>query len=260
MPKFPFHKNVKNNKSIKRSKPVKDELKEPAVEGFEIPAVRSGSLEEIVSVLSQVSYIQTVIDGKDIVLLNIESRDLDKRPYLFSMIYLQPDKIKVLYTVTVGMSPKKRRIDVLRYFFTILSMISEYYEIKMADIYQLFEDSIDKISEYVTLDYEEMYAKYDSMKSENERLKRDIARLKETNRELSKENYEIKTKVDNLKIKLQRLSKYSDDSLNVRIMEWIKEHDGEINIPEFSRMYGIPDKKTEELLNKLIKQGYIESV
>ena len=42
-------------------------------------------------------------------------------------------------------------------------------------------------------------------------------------------------------------------------MEWIKEHGGEINIPEFSKMYDIPDTKTEQILNNLIKEGYIKS-
>lgn len=253
----PFPSHAIGKKKIKKKK-IDDVVKEPTVEGFELPAKRVGTIDEIVNTLSQVSYLQTVVDGNNVVILNIESRDIDKRPYLFSMTFLQPDLIKVLYTITPGMSPRKRRIDILRYFFTILSMIDEYYNIQMADIYQLFEDSIDKISEYVTLDYEEMYAKYDSLKSENERLKRDLARMKETNRELSKENYELKTKIDDLKIKLKKLSKYSDYSLKVRIIEWIKEHNGEINIPEFSRMYGIPDAKTEELLNSLIKEGYIE--
>ncbi len=251
--------NKKDIEKRKENSKVKDEMKEPIVEGFEIPSNRLSQLKKIHEMLSQISYLQPTIDKNTIAILNVESRSLDKKPYLFSIIYLEPKLIKVLYTVTPGMSPRKRRIDILKYFFTILSMISKEYEIEVADIYQLFEDSIDKISEYVTLDHEEMYAQFDSMKSENERLKYEIANLKETNREVSKENYELKTKIDDLKLKLKKVSQLSDESLKVRIMEWIKEHNGEINIPEFSRMYGIPDPKTEQLLNELIKKGHIES-
>ncbi|MCC7570051.1 hypothetical protein KO465_01750 [Candidatus Micrarchaeota archaeon] len=241
-------------------KKVKDEVKEPLVEGFEIPGKRLGSSQDILQSLSQVSYIQTIVDKEDYVILNVESRDLTNKPYLFSIIHLKPDTIQVLYTVTPGMSPRKRRVDILRYFFTVLSMVSEYYEIRMAVVYQLFEDSIDKISEYVTLDYEEMYARYDSIKSENERLKSDIAKISETSREISKENYDLKTKIDDLKIKLDRLSKHSDDSLKVRLMEWINEHQGEINVPEVARMYSVPDAKIEELLNELMREGYLKSI
>lgn len=249
---------IKRKKDMLKHK-ADDKVKEPIVAGFEIPATRTSTLKQISEVISQVPYLDVVLERNEVIIINIESRDLDKKPYLFSMIYLEKNIIRVLYTVTPGMSPRKRRIDILRYFFTIVSMLSKNYNIKIVDIYQLLEDAIDKISEYVTLDYEEMYSKYDSIKSENERIIIDLTRLRETNRELAKENYELKTKIDSLKLKLEKVSSYTDESLKIKIIEWIKEHSGEINIPEFSKMFGIPETKTEDILNLLIRQGYLES-
>ena len=41
-------------------------------------------------------------------------------------------------------------------------------------------------------------------------------------------------------------------------MEWISEHNGEIDIMEFSKLYHIHPTRVEEMLNLLVEAGFLE--
>jgi Fic family protein len=41
------------------------------------------------------------------------------------------------------------------------------------------------------------------------------------------------------------------------LQQWILEHNGTINVSEFSRIYKVPEMRVEEVLNKLLSEGYL---
>jgi DNA-binding IscR family transcriptional regulator len=55
------------------------------------------------------------------------------------------------------------------------------------------------------------------------------------------------------------MEKYSDSVLAVKIQDWIEEHNGEINLSEFSSVHGVSEARVEQVLNNLISEGYLES-
>ncbi|MFA5381531.1 MAG: hypothetical protein WC356_00020 [Candidatus Micrarchaeia archaeon] len=244
----------------KKVLPAKEEkiLKEATVDGFEINGKFKGNKKSFFDSLSQLTFLQIAERNEGLVAINVESRDIKKNPYLFSVIYFDKNSIKVLYSCIVGMSPKKRRLDVLSYFLNIITLIGENYLIDIKELYQLLQDAIKNMSEYVTLDYEKMYAEHDFLKNEKENLKKENITLRESNDLLSRENYELKTKIEDLEIKLQKYETISDDVLAVRLQEWISEHLGKIDITEFSRVYEVPESRVELLLNKMIMKGFLE--
>jgi len=81
----------------------------------------------------------------------------------------------------------------------------------------------------------------------------------EGNMSLSKENFELKSKNDELTLKLRSLETFSDSVLALKLQEWLSEHKGEINIADFSKVYNVPENRVEQMLNKLVTEGYIES-
>lgn len=234
-------------------------IKTPRVSGFKIDAKRKKGIEGIFNALSSLTFLELAKEGDDLIAINIESRDIQKNPYLFSIGYFKENKIELLYTYVPGMSPKKRRLDVLRYFLNILSLVEQYYEINNRQIYQLVEAAISDMSEYVTSDYNKLYSEYDNLKTELAALQKKVKSLSETNEALSRENYELKAKNDEYLLRLKELETYSDDVLAAKVQEWIREHRGEINISEFSRVHKVPETRVEQMLNKLVMEGYLEA-
>ncbi|MCC7552633.1 hypothetical protein KO317_03120 [Candidatus Micrarchaeota archaeon] len=235
------------------------ELKESIVDGFEIRARIKGDKKDLFDELSKLTFLEIAERNEGLIVINVESRDIRKKPYLFSVTYFDRDKIKVLYSCVAGMSPKKRRLDILSYFLNVLTLVGDTYVVDEKEIYQLLQNAIKDMSEYVTLDYERMYAEHDSLKNEVQTLKKQTATLRESNELLSRENYGLKTRLEEYKLKLEKYESVSDEVLAVRLQEWISEHSGEIDITEFSRVYEVPESRIEEMLNKLVMKGFLES-
>ena len=231
----------------------------PIVSGFRLQAQRVKGVDALSAKFAELSFLQMSTDKDTLCAMNVESRDLKKDPALFSIIYFKPDSIEVLYTCLANMSPKKRRIDVLRHFLNMLTISEDCYRIDMKQLYQLLESAISYMTEYVTADYDRLFSLYDNLKTESSSLQKKVAELSTSNAALSKENYELKSKNDELTIKLKSLETYSDAVLSLKIQEWLSEHKGEINISDFSKVYNVPETRVEQMLNKLVTEGYLET-
>ncbi len=238
--------------------PEQKQAEQPRAGGFRIEATLNGSQKDVLQFLSPLSFLEIAFEKDAVVALNIESRDIQKNPYLFSMIYFYPERIEVMYSYVPGMSPKKRRLDILKYFFNILTLAHGTYAIDNRQVYQLLESAINDMSEYVTSDYDKLYSYYDNLKKEVKILQNKVAELTDSNIQLSRENYDLKAANDDLKIKVEKLRVYSDDVLRQKIIEWVSEHNGEVNLADFSRVHTVPENRVEQMLNTLVTEGYLE--
>jgi len=198
---------------------------------------------------------------KDILnVLYVESRDINKSPYLFSIVKMKDNEVEVLYTIPTEISPRKRRMDVIRYLFNVLSLVADSYEVENKTLYQLVENSIKDLSDSVTMDYNKLYTAYDSMKKEVSDFKRKVNRLTEQVSALTTQNYDLKSHNDELRLRIKELESLSSDALKAKLQEWVVEHNGSINILEFSKVYKVSEARVEEMLNKLLSEGYLEVV
>ncbi len=231
----------------------------PSVGGFSLKAHRLVSPNDITRKFSELALLEMSIDKDTLSVLNVENRDIQKNPYLFSIIYFRPGAIDVNYTCLANMSPKKRRIDVLRHFLNLLTIAEGCYEVEMRQVFQLLEAAIADMIEYVSLDYDRLYSLYDNLKTDQQGSQKKIKELSESNAALSKENYELKSRNDELTLKLRSLETFSDSVLSLKVQEWLSEHKGEINIADFSKVYNISETRVEQILNKLVTEGYLET-
>lgn len=235
---------------------------QPSVKGFRILAQREGGTSGLIQELSLLSFLKIVQDSNEpetVIALNIEGRDIQKNPYLFTILYFRPQTIDIIYTLLPGSSPKKRKLDVLKLVLNCLTMTSATYRVDMKYLFQMVEGAISDMNEYVASDYDKLFSQYDSIKSETDTLKRRVKELTDAHSALSKENYDLKVKNDELTLKVRGLETYSDSVLGMKIQEWISGHTGEINLAEFSRVHNVPESRVEQLLNKLVSEGYLET-
>jgi len=233
----------------------------PQVDGFKINGkLTSGKLKDLAGLLRSISSLEIAPEKDVLNIIYVESRDIDKNPYLFSIVKIKEDGIEVLYTIPTEIGPKKRRVDVIRYLLNILSLVDAYYSVENKTLYQLVEDAIKELAGSVTMDYTKLYTAYDSMKKEVADLKKKVDRFTEQNQALTSQNYELKTQNDDMRLRMQQLEGMSEESLRVKLQEWISEHNGSISITEFAKNYKLADGRVEELLNKLVSEGYLEVV
>ena len=229
----------------------------PKVSGFKVQAKRLKTPAQISRSFAELSFLEMASEGDTLSVLNVESRDLKKDPALFSIVYFRPAEIEVLYTVLANMSPKKRKVEVLRHFLNLLTIAEDCYELEMKQIYQLLENAYADMTQYVSTDFDKLASLYDNLSTEVGGMQKKIRELSESNGMLSKENFELKSKNDELTLKLRELETMSDPVLSLKIQEWLSEHKGEINIADFSKVYNVSESRVEQMLNKMVTEGYL---
>ena len=229
----------------------------PSVSGFQVMGKRLKGPNQLSRLFAELSFLEMTVEDDALVVLNVESRDLRKEPALFSIVYFEPSRIRVAYTCLPNMGPKKRTIEVLRHFLNLLTLAEGCYDISHAQLYQLMESAISGMTEYVSTDYDRLFSLYDNLKTEVSSLQKKVRDLSEGNASLSKENYDLKTKNDDLLLKVKALESLSDSVLAIKIQDWLSQHKGEINISDFSRVYGVPETRVEQMLNKLVTEGFL---
>jgi FtsZ-binding cell division protein ZapB len=239
----------------------KEETHPPQVDGFKIKGrFIKGKPKDLANILRSISFLEIAPEKDALNVIYVESRDIDKNPYLFSIIKVTEEELEVLYTIPPEIGPKKRRVDVIRYMLNILSLIEGYYQVDNKTIYQLVENSIKELAGSVTMDYNKLYTAYDQLKKEVDDLKKKVDRLTEQNQALTSQNYELKTQNDDMRLRVQTLEGLSEDALKLKLQEWIADHSNSINISEFTKVYKVSDARVEEMLNKLVSEGYLEVI
>jgi hypothetical protein len=235
----------------------KEMVGEPLVEGFRVEAKRLKEADEIISALSSLQFLQIVQTKNSIVLINIERVDIQKRPYLFSITYLNPDSIEILYSYLPDASPKKRRLDIVRYLINLATLLENLYFINHAQLFQLIDNILARLTEYTVATYDELFSRYDALKEENDRTKKIAAELIAANEKLNKANRELKERETELLLRIKELETYSDDVLMMKIQSWLMEHNFEINISDFSRINRVSETRVEQILNKMVREGLL---
>jgi regulator of replication initiation timing len=151
-------------------------------------------------------------------------------------------------------------MDIIRHLLNTLTLVSDYYETDPKLVLQLLEQTVKEIEDYATNDYKQLYATYDSMRREVEALRRNYSVMKKQATSLSRENYDLKNENDELRVKLEGLQGMSDGVLKSKIQEWVIDHGGQMMVPEFSRVHKVPEARVEQLLDELVKGGFLEIV
>lgn len=239
---------------------TKEESKEPKVDGFKIIGRLSGQFKDLAATLRTISFLEIAQEKDAINIVYIESRDINKNPHLFSITRIKEKEIEVIYSIPSEISPRKRRVDVIRYLLNILSLVEGDYQVDTRILFQLLEGAIKELTSSVTMDYSKLYTAYDSIKKEVDDLRKSADRLKEQNSALTTQNYDLKNTNDELKLRISELENLSDDALKAKLQEWISEHNGSIMISEFTKLFKVPDSRVEYMLNRLVNEGYLEVV
>lgn len=235
-----------------------DFVAEPAGASFKFGAKRNVGQQELLRHLEKVPDVEATVVKDSVAVIKVDKRDIDGIPYMFTIIYLHPDGIEVMYTITPEISMRKRRLELLRYIANLNTLLGSAYSIDVESFMQLLDVFLEEIKEFATSDYEKLYTKYDALLAKNEELKERCERLSASNERLSKDVMRIRDERNALKLKVDELEKFTDDALMLKVQEWIREHGNEINIGDFCGVYKVGESRVEQILNKMVREGYLE--
>ncbi|MCL4373297.1 MAG: hypothetical protein M1360_00930 [Candidatus Marsarchaeota archaeon] len=230
---------------------------EPKAEQLVLKGTLIGTFDAMASRIStlQVFSVKNTID--ELSIARIESRDIQKRPFLFIIITFSKSSITIDYTIPMDSSPKIRKLYVLKVLLSILSLVSDLYIADNAELFQYTDSAIDDMLNSMSQSYSSLFNNYDSLFNDYRELKRLNLELAASNKSLTVQAQQLSAENKELHGRLSVLEAYSDESLMVMVEDWIEAHDSTIDINEFAQNYKISPTRVEQILNKMVSQGYI---
>ncbi|HIH50193.1 MAG: hypothetical protein ABSE71_04240 [Candidatus Micrarchaeaceae archaeon] len=231
---------------------------EPKTDSLEIKAKLTGSFEEMYKRLYGLQLFIVEKPQNSLKILEIESRDMQKRPFLFFIIELEQERATVNYTIAPDSSPKLRRLFVLKTLTSVLSLVADVYTVDNTALFQSLDSAIDDVLNSITQGYSTLFNNYDSLSNEYRELKRLNIELAASNKSLAVEALQLSDQNKSMAERLKVLETYSDSSLMVMIQEWLDSHDDAIDVNEFAKSYKMNPTRVEQILNKMVTLGYIE--
>lgn len=210
---------------------------EPKTDGLEIKAKLIGNFDEISKRFSSLQLFSVNKSQEGVKLLRVESRDIQKRPFLFMIIDMRPGRAIIYYTIALDSSPKIRRLSVLKTFLSVLALVSDQYIVDNTELFQHLDSSIDEVLNSITQSYSALFNNYDSLFNEYKETKRLDVELETSNRNLTVQALQLDDENKQLKADLNELKSYSDKSLMVMVQDWLESHDDTIDIDGFGKTY-----------------------
>ncbi len=238
--------------------PDENVVLEPKVDAITIGGSLQGSFESMATRLSPLQVFSIKSTPDRLVVLRVESRDMQKNPFLFFMMTFEKDKITVEYSIVQDTSFKLRRLFVLRNLLSVISLNLDMYQPNPVELFQQLSSSIDDALNSLDQSYSSLVNNYDYIFNEYRELKKLGAQLMASNKSMTVQASQLASENEALKARLKSLEAYSDESLMSMIEDWIQAHDNTIDIDEFAKNYKIVAPRVEQMLNKMVSLGYIE--
>ena len=235
-----------------------DEEIVPKVEEIDFPGKLTGTLEQAKDKLSAIPFFSVKLNGDELSIAKVESRNIKKKPFLFYLINIKSDGIHVIYSIAPDTSEKVRRLYVIKNLASVLSIINESYQIDSVKFFQYIDSSIDDVLNSLSQSYSTLFNKYDSILSEYREMRRLNLELSAANRNLTIQTTQLDEEDKQLRAQLKALQTYSDEALMAMVQDWIVTHNNSIDITEFAQNYKIAAPRIEQILDKMVSLGYVE--
>ncbi len=230
----------------------------PKVEEIAFAGKLIGSFEDIKKKVDMLPFFSSKIENSETSIARVESRNIKKKPFLFYIVRIRNEGISIVYSIAPDTSERMRRLAVVKNVASLLSMITDYYQVDQVRFLQYVDSVIDDVLNGLSQSYSTLFNKYDALLSEYREYKRLNMELTASNRNLAIQASQLKNENNQLKGDLATLQTYSDESLMAMLQDWIETHNNSIDIDEFAGNYKLPSPRVEQMLDKMVSLGYIE--
>jgi hypothetical protein len=227
-------------------------------EKIKIKAVQKKGLQGFASILGSLGFTKISYSKDALTIEKMKGFDLKGNPELEYRITFKPNLVELEYEVPPKKNKRARLLEVLPVFLNVLQLAEDCYEFRPSGIYFEINSVLNEVLKLMNKDsivlsteLSELDAKYRSQNAKYD----DIVRSSEENARIL---IECERKRDELAKRVGGLEKMSDEALKETLYDWIKLHNGSLNVREFSKLHRIAIPRVEEGLNMLITEGYIK--
>ena len=148
----------------------------------------------------------------------------------------------------------------MRKILPVIELVSSEYKLGVSNIFPVLDRVVAEIDVEFGKEAKQYYSELDKMKREVSEIRKKLLACRKENEKLSSKIFDLSSKVNELKVKIKKYESMDSNVLKAKIIDWIKEHHGEIDIVEFSKVYKVKESLVEEKLNELIREGYLSPV
>lgn len=216
--------------------------------------------DEILKALSSVPNGKVAKIGNEVYFLFDEEVDLEGNPRKFFIIRFREDSIDILYTLGDKDINAVRKLEVMRAVLPLIKLSSKYYDFDEGPLVDIVSSILDEIVKMAKNDVKALEVENSKLKRLLEEKSSLVRFLRKENNKLKEELYKLNEELEEMKAKLKKYEVFPEDVLKQKIIQWIKDNSGEIDVEEFSRLYGVPETRVLSALEELVKEGKLKAV
>lgn len=227
-------------------------------EKISVKAIQKKNIRSLANLMGELGFTKISYLNDTLAIERVFGYDLKGVPELDYRVTFAPNEILLEYETVKGKNKRARLLSVMQIFLNVLQIAEDYYDIEPSAIYYEINEVLGEMIKLVGKDTIDLSTELSELKSKYRALRakyEDLLKSSETNARVL---LECENKRDELVRKVEKLMKYEDETLKEMIYEWIKLHNGKLNILEFSKINRIPVPRVEEGINMLITEGYIK--
>jgi hypothetical protein len=222
-----------------------------------IKTKRRRPLKQLLQTFGSLGFNKVDYTPKSLTIEKVESEDIRGKPYLYYRLELLDDSITLKYTVPSMENRVSRSLEMGLLLLNMFELLSAYYDVQIQAVYPFYFNLLKTVSESLDTEKIELYSQFKELKQRYNALERKYNDLVQASASNARILVEYERKNDELEERVKKLEGMGDEELQVQLFEWIKSHDGEIDVLEFSRLNSIAMGRVEEGLDALIKNGFI---
>ncbi len=225
---------------------------------IEIVTPGEANIDELYNIISEYKNFYALKEKDKAYLATVEEEDVSGNPRKFIIVELMPSKIIVIYTIAPDESPSVRKLEVFSKILPMLEPIIPKYRLPISALLSILDSALSQFLKKFTRDVRDVLIDNDRLREKVKELQSHLEMERKNVRELTTKLYEVNSLLSEAKMKLKKYETPSDEVLKQLVVEWLKEHDGEIDLETFSKVKNVPIARVEEILTRLIEEKVIK--
>lgn len=218
---------------------------------------RKRKLSGLTPLFSDMGFNKITLKRNKLTIEKSLGKTLEGKQELDYRILFEDKKITFVYSVFSQTQRRSRRVEALATLLNVLTIIEEFYTLDLAPVIAPVLSLLKDLGKVMDKEGVDLTQKLDETTRKNSQLVRKYEDLVISSEENARLLLESERRNDELTKRLEKLEGISDESLKEELFQWIKLHEGYLDVSEFSKTYKIPAKRVEEGVNFLIREGYI---
>ncbi|MEM4295496.1 MAG: hypothetical protein QXI89_01895 [Candidatus Anstonellales archaeon] len=231
---------------------------EPEIITLTLKVIKQANINDVYNVISSLSGFKIYKTQKAVYVAIVEKEDVEKRPTKFIIVEFLQDSINMHFTVSEDESSSIRKLEVISKALPIIELVLDSYSLSIKPLLSIVDSALTEMLHKFTREMKDVLIENDRLRDKIVEQSSKIKRQEEQIKELTSKLYEINSENAELRLKLGKYEKPSQEALESMLMDWIKEHGGTIDIAEFSRINNVPISRIEDTLNGLVNKGFIK--